>query len=377
MAKGIPPEEARDWTVVGCVEPNLAGRTAQWSDYGNYSFASPIEFALFNGVHQISGDQLGLPTGDPENFKTFEEFYEAFKAQLADQFRWIVVQGNILEMLHRDLIPCPLNSSLMLDCVESGKEITRGGARYPCGPGTLAIGVADGLNSLAAIKKLVYDDKRLTMTELCEALAADFVGHEDVLAMCLNEVPKYGNDDDYVDSFAQDLLDFVVKEHRKYKTLHGSELMPSWYPVSSNVPQGLAIGALPSGRKATTPLADGCSPQQGTDKLGPTAILNSCSKFQHSDLHGGTLLNLKFDPAVLAGEEGLERLEAYLRAYLDSPVYECQFNVIDKETLLDAQAHPEEYRSLLVRVAGYSAFFVELDTDIQNDIISRTWLTQL
>ena len=371
LRKGVTTEDARDWCLVGCVEPNLPGKLHQWSDYGHYNFGSAVEFALFNGEHLLSGRKLGLETGDPNDFETFEEFEAAVMAQLANELRHIAIQGHVTEALHRDLLPCALASSLILDCIDNGADLLRGGARYKRGPGTLGIGVADGVNSLAAVKKLVYDDKRLSMDQLREALRADFEGHEEVRDLCL-AAPKYGNDDDGVDQYVRHFAHFVATEHDKYDTLTGGKMMPSWYPVSSNVPQGMTVAALPSGRKAGKPLADGVSPNQGTDRLGPTAVLRSVGKFQHEDLDGGTLLNIKFEPQVVAGEEGLQRFAAYLRAFLDLPIYHVQFNVVDEKTLRCAQAQPDEYRSLLIRVAGYSAFFVELHEDIQNDIISRT-----
>jgi len=376
LRKGVTTEDARNWCLVGCVEPNLPGKLHQWSDYGHYNFGSAVEFALFNGEHLLSGRTLGLETGDPNDFETFEEFEAAVMSQLANELRHIAIQGHITEALHRDLLPCALASSLILDCIDNGADLLRGGARYSRGPGTLGIGVADGVNSLAAVKKLVYDDKRLTMDELREALRADFEGYEEVHDLCL-AAPKYGNDDDTVDQYVRHFAHFVVTEHDKYKTLTGGKMMPSWYPVSSNVPQGMTVAALPSGRKAGKPLADGVSPNQGTDRLGPTAVLRSVGKFQHEDLDGGTLLNVKFEPHVVAGEEGLQRFAAYLRAFLDLPIYHVQFNVVDEKTLRCAQAQPDEYRSLLIRVAGYSAFVVELHEDIQNDIISRTSNTVL
>ena len=371
LRKGVTTEEARDWCLVGCVEPNLPGKLHQWSDYGHYNFGSAIEFALFNGEHLLSGRRLGLETGDPNDFATFEEFEAAVMAQLAEQIRHIAIQGHVTEALHRELLPCPLASSLMLDCIENGADLLRGGARYKRGPGTLGIGLSDGVNSLAAVKKLVYDDKRLTLDELREAIRADFEGYDEIRDLCL-AAPKYGNDDDEVDRYVRDFAHMVVTEHEKYPTLTGGTMMPSWYPVSSNVPQGLTVAALPSGRRAKHPLADGVSPDQGTDRLGPTAVLRSVGKFQHEDLDGGTLLNVKFEPQVVAGDEGLQRFAAYLRGFLDLPIYHVQFNVVKEETLRCAQAQPDEYRSLLVRVAGYSAFFVELHKDIQDDIISRT-----
>ncbi|HET6476869.1 MAG TPA: formate C-acetyltransferase/glycerol dehydratase family glycyl radical enzyme, partial [Thermoleophilia bacterium] len=371
LRKGVTTEEARDWCLVGCVEPNLPGKLHQWSDYGHYNFGSAVEFALFNGEHLLSGRTLGLETGDPNGFATFEEFEAAVMAQLAEQIRHIAIQGHVTEALHRELLPCPLASSLMLDCIDNGADLLRGGARYKRGPGTLGIGLSDGVNSLAAVKKLVYDDKRLTMDELREAIRADFEGYEEIRDLCLG-MPKYGNDDDEVDQYVRHFAHLVVAEHEKYPTLTGGTMMPSWYPVSSNVPQGLTVAALPSGRKAKRPLADGVSPNQGTDRLGPTAVLRSVGKFQHEDLDGGTLLNVKFEPQVVAGDDGLQRFAAYLRGFLDLPIYHVQFNVVEEETLRCAQEHPEDYRSLLVRVAGYSAFFVELHKDIQDDIISRT-----
>ncbi len=371
LRKGVTTEEARDWCLVGCVEPNLPGKLHQWSDYGHYNFGSAIEFALFNGEHLLSGRRLGLETGDANGFATFEEFEAAVMAQLAEELRHIAIQGHVTEALHRDLLPCALASSLMLDCIENGADLLRGGARYKRGPGTLGIGLSDGVNSLAAVRKLVYDDKRLTLDELREAIRADFEGYDEIRDLCL-AAPKYGNDDDEVDRYVRDFAHMVVTEHEKYATLTGGTMMPSWYPVSSNVPQGLTVAALPSGRRAKHPSADGVSPNQGTDRLGPTAVLRSVGKFQHEDLDGGTLLNVKFEPQVVAGDEGLQRFAAYLRGFLDLPIYHVQFNVVKEETLRCAQAQPDEYRSLLVRVAGYSAFFVELHKDIQDDIISRT-----
>jgi len=262
---------------------------------------------------------------------------------------------------------------LYRDCIPAGLTSREGGCRYPVGKASLVgdKGICDCADYLAAIKYLVFDQKKITMAQLLEAMDANWEGHEDIRQLCL-KVPKYGNDDDTVDQYVRHFAHFVVTEHDKYKTLTGGKMMPSWYPVSSNVPQGMTVAALPSGRKAGKPLADGVSPNQGTDRLGPTAVLRSVGKFQHEDLDGGTLLNVKFEPHVVAGEEGLQRFAAYLRAFLDLPIYHVQFNVVDEKTLRCAQAQPDEYRSLLIRVAGYSAFVVELHEDIQNDIISRT-----
>ena len=247
----------------------------------------------------------------------------------------------------------------------------QGGARYNVGPGNLGIGLTDCANSLAAVKQLIYDKKAVTWNQLLDTLENDFSSDGQLRKMLLN-APKWGNDDDYVDDFGRGITDFMVKEHHKYKTLTGKYLMPALLPVSSHVPMGKVVWALPSGRKAYEPLADGISPNHGTDKLGPTAVLKSVSKINHEDVDGGTLLNMKFDPKILSGEEGLNRFTAFLRTFVDLGVYHVQFNVVEKDTLVAAQKRPEDHRSLMVRVAGYSAYFVELCTEIQDDIIGRT-----
>ena len=372
LQKGIPEDEAWDWCAIGCVEPQLAGRLHQWSTSASWNFGAAIEFALTNGIHRMSGGDYGVHTGDPNTFDTFEKFYDAVKEQIAYLIKVSSVFSNITEIAQRELCPAPLASMLVEGCVESGTDIMAGGAKYNVGPGTLGIGVADACNSLAAIKKLVYDDKKLTYDEINEALDADFVGYERIQQMMLNDAPKYGNDDPYVDIFAKELAHFVVEEHHKYKTMTGEYFMPSLYPVSSNIPQGMTVGALPFGRKAGEALADGCSPTHGTEMEGPTAVLRSYANIDGAEVDGGMLLNIKFDPATVRGEEGTQRIVDYLKAFLDLNVYEVQFNVLNKELLNDALEHPEKHKSLLVRVAGYSAYFVELSKPLQDDIMGRT-----
>ncbi len=321
MKKGVPLEKAWDWSCIGCVEPLMPGKTSQWSSAGHYNLAAAVEFALTNGVHRKSGKRIGLETGDPETFASYEMFKAAVYAQLDRLIRQFSISQNLIERLQQQFFPNPLISMSILDCVENGRDLMHGGARYNVGPGMNGNGVADFADSLIAVKKLVYDEKRLPMHTLLEALAADF---------------------------------------------------PALYPVSSNVPQGLSIGALPSGRRAGKPLADGCSPSQGCDRFGPTAILRSLDKMPHACLDGGTLLNLWLTPAVVQGEEGGHRLSAFLKAFLDMDIFHIQFNVVGQDILRCAQERPEEYRSLLVRVAGYSAYFVELSREVQDDILSRT-----
>ena len=372
MKKGVPLEKAWDWSCIGCVEPLMPGKTSQWSSAGHYNLAAAVEFALTNGVHRKSGKRIGLETGNPEAFATYEVFKAAVYAQLDRLIRQFSISQNLIERLQQQFFPNPLISMSILDCVENGKDLMHGGARDNVGPGMNGNGVADFADSLIAVKKLVYDEKRLPMHTLLEALAADFQGYEAVERMLAEDAPKWGNDDPDVDAVVMELCDFIIKIHAELKGILGNPKMPALYPVSSNVPQGLSIGALPSGRRAGKPLADGCSPSQGCDRFGPTAILRSLDKMPHACLDGGTLLNLWLTPAVVQGEEGGHRLSAFLKAFLDMDIFHIQFNVVGQDILRCAQERPEEYRSLLVRVAGYSAYFVELSREVQDDILSRT-----
>ena len=375
VSKGVSLEDARDYCLVGCVEPNIHGKMHQWSDSGHINLPMAVELALTNGVQRYNGKRLGLETGDPRLFSTFEEFEHAVKEQLRYMIRCSAIASIIAEKGHSTYLPKPFSSSLIENCVEAGLDIMLGGAKYNAGPALILVGTADLGNSLAAVKKLVYEDKSLSMDQLCEALEKDFVGYELELKICLN-APKYGNDDDYVDCITSEMMDYVIKEVTQYRGLT-SNLIAGLYPVSSHVPHGLVLGALPSGRRAFTPIADGCSPQQGTDRNGPTSVIKSVDKINHEDATAGTLLNMKFDPSVLSGDRGLHNLSALLKAHMQLGGYHVQMNCISAETLSDAQKNPDAYRWLMVRVAGYSAFFTELCEEIQNEIISRTTFERL
>lgn len=233
-------------------------------------------------------------------------------------------------------------------------------------------GVGDFVDSVAAVKKIVFEQKRVSMPELVAAVKADFRGYEPVRRILEEDAPKWGNNDDEADAVMIDMCNVIINEIDSYRGKLGNHKLPALYPVSSNVPQGMAVAALPSGRRAGRPLADGCSPSQGRDRLGPTAILQSLGKLPHESIDGGTLLNIKLTPQVLAGPEGRARLSAFLKTFLDLDIFHVQFNVVSHEVLRCAQARPEDYKSLLVRVAGYSAYFVELSSEIQEDILSRT-----
>lgn len=372
LKKGIPAHLARDWAPIGCVEAQLAGRHYQWSSAGHYNLGSAVEFTLTNGVHLKSGKRLGPETGDAAEFKTYEEFRSALHAQLRHLLRRFSISQNVLEELHYQYLPNPVASMFTLGCLESGRDLTHGGAEFNTGPGMNGNGVGDFVDSVAAVKKIVFEEQRFGMAELVAAVKADFRGYEGIRRILEEDAPKWGNNDDEADAVMIELCGVIINEIDSYRGKLGNHKLPALYPVSSNVPQGMAVAALPSGRRAWRPLADGCSPSQGQDRLGPTAILQSLGKMPHESIDGGTLLNIKLTPQVLAGPEGRKRLSAFLKTFLDLDIFHVQFNVVSHEVLRCAQARPEDYKSLLVRVAGYSAYFVELSREIQEDILSRT-----
>lgn len=264
----------------------------------------------------------------------------------------------------------PALSLSFYECVENAKDYAWGGAKYNLGNGIDAIGVADLINSLIAVKKLVFDEKKVTMQRLLDALDANFVGYEDVKKMC-DEAPKYGNDDDEVNELTGDMFCFIADYIESFHSKFG-KMTPGILPVSGNTPFGLEVGALPSGRLAWKPLADGVSPNQGTDTEGMGAVLKSISHIPHGRFNQGTLLNVKMDTVFRDSPNSTKELMNYLRSLCSLGVFHTQFNVIDTETLKEAQKHPEDYNGLLVRVAGYTAYFTELGKEVQDDIISRT-----
>lgn len=372
LKKGIPSHLARDWAPIGCVEAQLAGRHYQWSSAGHYNLGSVVEFALTNGVHLQSGKKLGAETGDASTFETYEQFENAVYTQLRFLLRQFSISQNMLEQLHYEYLPNPVASMFTTGCIDNGRDLTHGGAQFNTGPGMNGNGLADIVDSLAAVKKVVYENKSITIEQLIEALKDDFQGHEAIRRMLVEDAPKWGNNSDEADIHMLKVFDAIIKEIATYRGKLGNSKLPALYPVSSNVPQGLSVSALPSGRKAGKPLADGCSPSQGMDKLGPTAILQSLGKLPHDSIDGGTLLNIKLTPSVIEGLEGKRRISSFLKTFLDLDIFHIQFNVVSHKLLRCAQETPDDYKSLLVRVAGYSAYFVELSREIQEDILSRT-----
>ncbi|MCW7753346.1 choline trimethylamine-lyase [Desulfobotulus sp. H1] len=375
LAKGVSIEDSRDYCLMGCVEPQKAGRLYQWTSTAYTQWPICIELVMNQGVPLWYGKKVCPDTGSLSSFDTYEKFEAAVKEQIRYVTKWSSVATVLSQMVHRDHAPKPLMSIMYEGCMESGKDVAAGGAMYNFGPGVVWSGLATYADSMAAIKKLVYDDKKYTLAQLNEALKADFVGYDQIKADCL-AAPKYGNDDDYADLIAADLVHFTETEHRKFKTLY-SVLSHGTLSISNNTPFGQLLGASANGRKAWMPLSDGISPSQGADYKGPTAIIKSVSKMANDNMNIGMVHNFKLMSGLLDTPEGENGIITLIRTACMLGNGEMQFNYLDNDVLLDAQKHPEKYRDLVVRVAGYSAFFVELCKDVQDEIISRTVLREI
>ena len=419
MARGLTLEDARDYCIIGCVEPQKAGKTDGWHDAAFFNMCRPMELVFSNGYDK--GKKIGPETGDVASMKSFEELYNAYKTQQSYMIKLLVNANNAIDMAHATRCPLPFQSCMVEDCIGRGKSLQEGGAIYNF-TGPQGFGIANNTDGLIAIKKLVFDEGRFTLAELREAMRANYgygvhgeaaekltteiatelvrqgievtegairtiydevtnqtsLGegqrerYREIKRLIDEEAPKYGNDIYDVDMFARDVANTYTKEVEKYKNPRGGIFQAGLYPVSANVPLGASTGATPDGRLAYTPLADGIGPASGRDKKGPTATANSVAKLEQSVASNGTLLNQKFHPSALAGMSGLSKFVALIRSYFDQKGMHVQFNVVTKETLLDAQKNPEKYKTLVVRVAGYSALFTTLSRSLQDDIINRT-----
>lgn len=360
LNRGVSLEDARDYAVVGCVELSIPGKT-----YGLH------DIAMFNLLKVM---EIAMQENEGNAALSYEGLLEHIRAKINHYIALMVEGSNICDIGHRDWAPVPLLSSFISDCLETGKDITDGGARYNFS-GVQGIGIANLSDSLHALKGLVFEQQRLSFDELLTVLKANFATPEGekVRARLINRFEKYGNDIDEVDNISAELLRHYCKEVEKYRNPRGGQFTPGSYTVSAHVPLGAVVGATPDGRFAGEQLADGgLSPMLGQDMQGPTAVLKSVSKLDNYLLSNGTLLNVKFTPATLEGDTGLQKLADFLRAFTQLKLQHIQFNVVNAETLREAQQRPQDFAGLVVRVAGYSAFFVELSKEIQDDIIRRT-----
>lgn len=415
--RGLTLQDARDYNIIGCVEPQKSGKTDGWHDAAFFNMCRPLELVFSNGVDK--GVQIGPRTGRVEDMKTFEEFYDAYKAQSLYFIELMVNADNAVDIAHAERCPLPFESSMVEDCIGRGKSVQEGGAVYNF-TGPQGFGIANVADALIAVKTLVFDKKLLTLAEFKEALDNNYgkdmdsktaekltkqvvkklvddgknLTADDIKAIylavaensCSDEqksryqklldeieaLPKFGNDILDIDAFARDVAYTYTRPLEKYKNPRGGIYQAGLYPVSANVPLGAQTGATPDARLAFTPVADGVSPSAGRDVKGPTAAANSVAKLDHFIASNGTLFNMKFHPSALEGRSGLESFVALIQGYFDQKGSHMQFNVVSRETLRDAQKNPEKYKSLVVRVAGYSALFTSLSRSLQDDIIART-----
>lgn len=417
MNRGLTLADAREYNIIGCVEPQKAGKTEGWHDAAFFNMCRPLELVFSRGMDK--GEMVGVPTKDIHQMNSFEEFYDAYKQQMDYCISLMVNADNAIDVAHGERCPLPFLSSMIDDCIKKGKSTQEGGTVYNF-TGPQGFGIANMADSLYAIRKLVFEEKQFTLGELKEALIwnygkgldqqsvqelaqgilkeAENAGRkvdekmtEAVVQSVLStrpsqekmnryeeirnkilEVPKFGNDIPEVDYFARDVAYTYTRPIQQYSNPRGGRYHAGLYPVSANVPLGGQTGATPDGRYAHTPVADGVSPSAGKDVNGPTAAATSVSRLDHFIVSNGTLFNQKFHPSALSGREGLEKFVALIRTFFDQKGMHMQFNVVSRETLLDAQAHPENYKHLVVRVAGYSALFTTLSRSLQDDIIRRT-----
>ena len=369
LHQGKSLEDARNGGASGCVETGAFGTESYWLT-GYFNLAKILEISLHNGRDPRTGETVGLPLGEPDSFRTFDEFFEAFKRQL-EYFASTKIRGNnVIERIFAKNLPVPFLSLLIEDCILNGKDYNEGGARYNTSY-IQGVGLGSITDMLSSIRYNIFDEKRYTWKQLKKAMKNDFTGYEKVQYDLVYESPKYGNDDDYADRHAVMVFDIFHDAVNGRPTSRGAVHRINMLPTTSHVYFGSVIGATPDGRKAHVPLSEGISPYQGVDRLGPTAVLKSASKIDHLKT-GGTLLNQKFSPAFFDDSHSYSKLNALIRAYFKLDGHHIQFNVIDAVTLKDAQKNPELYRDLIVRVAGYSDYFNDLGEDLQNEIIRRT-----
>ncbi len=412
VSRGLTMEDARDYNIIGCVEPQKSGKTEGWHDAAFFNMCRIMELTFHNGMDK--GVQVGPKTGEVTEFTTYEEFFNAYKKQMSYAIRLMVNADNAIDVAHAKRCPLPFLSSMIEDCIGRGKSAQEGGAVYNF-TGPQGFGIANMADACYAIKKLVFEEKKFTLADFKNAMDDNFgegISDEDAtkitteivrqlvsggmeitdnqiaeifkkakgagngkyaaLLEAIEALPKFGNDIMEVDAIAREVAYTYTKPLEKFKNPRGGMFHAGLYPVSANVPLGAQTGATPDGRRAYTPVADGVSPVAGRDVKGPTASANSVSRLDHFIASNGTLFNMKFHPSALKGQSGLESFVALVRGYFDQKGSHMQFNVVSRETLLDAQAHPENYKNLVVRVAGYSALFTTLSKSLQDDIIKRT-----
>jgi pyruvate formate-lyase/glycerol dehydratase family glycyl radical enzyme len=369
---GIDRADCYNYVLVGCVELSTQGNYLGWSDAAMFNLLKVLELTINDGKCAITGDQSGLNTGFLNDHSDYSSFEKAFGEQI-DYFTGKMTRFcEVVEKCHQEHLPSPFLSSVIDDCLEKGLDVTAGGARYNFS-GIQAIQVANIADSLAVLKKLVFEEGSISKLILLDAIRNNFKDNEPLRQRCINQVPKYGNDIEWVDNLGAQWLTYFAERLTHNKNYRGGLYQMGLYTVSAHVPMGQNVGATPDGRLAMTPLADGgMSPMYGRDKLGPTAVLNSVSRIPSHLATNGTLLNMKFLPSFFSDQSDREKFTSFLKSFVSMPVNHIQFNVITSQELINAKADPESYRGLTIRVAGYTAYFTELAGDLQDEIIKRT-----
>ncbi len=372
VSRGVSIEDARrEFGVIGCVEMGVQGKLCDFANSGYVNMVKVLEMALNDGFDPMSGKQLGPHTGKAEDFLNFEALLDAYMVQMRHMVDGVVSVANVVNTMHAKLLPLPFMSAITEDCIGKGLEAQSGGAKYNY-DGMQGVGLADVVDSFTAIKKLVFEDKRIPMKKMMEALKANFEGYEDVRLMVTKEMPKYGNNIPEVDNMARDIVQEFCIYVGKHKNPRGGFFVPGMYSNSANVPLGEVCGATPNGRKATTPIAEACSPSHHMDKNGPTQAAMSVATLDHMLMTNGSQYNQKYHPTALEGIKGLRSLVDLVRTYFEAGGYHIQFNIVSADVLKEAQQAPDQNRDLVVRVAGYTAFFTDLNSQVQDDIIDRT-----
>lgn len=370
--QGISHKDAMDYGIVGCVELTPQGNNLGWSDSAMFNLVKVLELTLNGGVCLVTGKKIGLDTGTLETYRTYEELEKAYQKQIDYYTEKMISACEKVEDIHQRFLPSAFLSSVINDCLQKGLDVTKGGAHYNFS-GIQAIQVANIADSLAALKYAVFEKRLVSSHHLLEALRKDFNGEEELRLFLLNKIPKYGNDVEWVDLIGEKWIEYFANRLSVRKNFRGGRYHTGMYTVSSHVPMGANVGATPDGRKAKQPLADGgMSAVYGRDTKGPTSLLKSVSRIDSSLGSNGTLLNMKFLPQLFKTSEGIHKFSGLLKSFVRLRINHVQFNVVRKEDLLAAQKHPDQYRSLTVRVAGYTAYFTELAHDLQDEIIART-----
>ncbi len=374
LGKGCTLREARDWAIVGCIQPGPGGGSTDGSpDAGYVNMGKMLEFVLHNGLDPDTGRLTGLQTGDPRDFKDVGEFKAALKKQILHHYALVCEGYNIMQSMHMTRYPVIFASMLTRGCVESGRSVQHGGAKYTTA-GLYITGAANLADSIAAVDVCVFREKLISMDELIRACDSNFAGPdgERIRQLLLNRPPKFGNDDEYVDGIYREMMQFIAENVQQWPDARGGRYSFNVHSQTVNVSHGMATGATPDGRKAGEPFCDNASPMMGRDVSGPTATVKSVASMGQSAFHDGALFNLRFDPKGLEGETGVDIIEGIIKTYFKHGGEHIQINVVDTETLRDAQVHPENHKGLMVRVAGYMAYFTELDRSAQDTIIRRT-----